>query len=140
MESFLWLSDLSQPKYFWFRLIYVKTRTVWKLSQLIKEPINRPNFFIKNSLSSAHWFIFIELFALLKISTPITHKVPESEQPCLTPLVKMFGDKAIVQNEKTWYIILQPCDPLSKLKVKSFKAYLKVAPSNSWFSRDVRKN
>ena len=102
MESFLWRNDPSQ--------------SISDLDWFIRKPEQFSNcrsrskslwtdriFFTKTVVSSAYWVIFIDLFwsiwipsisferliALLRISTPITKRIPESGQPCLTPLLRL---------------------------------------------------
>ena len=68
---------------------------------------------------------------MLRISTPITNKIPQSGQPCLTPLLRLkcLVTKPLFKTQLDM-LLYKTGDPLSQLrtKVKSFKAFLKVAP------------
>ena len=149
MDGILSLTQWSQPKCFWCRLDYLKTRTVFKLLPKIKELVNRPNIFNKNScvISVLGYFYRFQLFrsiwipsislerliTLLKISTQITNKIPESGQPCPTPLFRLkcllakplFKPQLNMLLYKTG-IHCRNWGP----KLKNSKAFLKVAPFN----------
>ena len=100
MESFLWRNDPSQSisDLDWFiRRPEEFSNCCSRSKSLWTDRIS----FTKTVVSSVYWVIFIVLFgsiwmpsisferliALLRISTPITKRIPESGQPSLTPLL-----------------------------------------------------
>ena len=110
--------------------------------------MNRQNIFQKTVVSSAYWVIFVDLFgsiwtpsiylerliALLRISTPITKRIPESGQPCLTPPLRLKGLVAKplfrTQLDMLLYKTVIHCRNWGPHQFKSFKAFWKVAPFN----------